>query len=350
MRPARNPGRPAIRRRSAATRTGSPRTAGRSWPLRAGIACTALLLAGCATGPGPHSDTAHGDYREPPLPAQATVIAANGPVQVPDGPDCGDPTASLRPAGPAATGPALNRIRARGRLVVGLDTGSNLFSFRDPDSGVIVGFDADIAREVARDLFGDPDRIEYRSLGSEEREAALIDRRVDMVVKTMTITCARLQRVAFSTVYLQAHQRVLAVQDSGIESLKDLAGKRVCTIRSTTSLEHISRIQPDASILTVPTWADCLVVLQQRQVDAVSTDDAILAGLAEQDPHTKLVGPSISEEPYGIGIPKDDQDLVRFVNGTLDRIRADGTWSRLYTQWLGALGPTPAPPPATYRD
>ncbi|NKY37539.1 glutamate ABC transporter substrate-binding protein [Nocardia speluncae] len=349
MRPAPHTPRPAARPRQRRTGRALPRSGVRSWPLRSAIVCTALLLAGCATGPGPHSDTPHGDYAEPPLPAQATAIPSNAPVQVPNDPNCGDPTASLRPTA-AATGPALNRIRARGRLVVGLDTGSNLFSFRDPNSGVIVGFDADIAREVARDLFGDPDRIEYRSLGSEEREDALIERRVDMVVKTMTITCARLQRVAFSTVYLQAHQRVLAVQDSGIESLKDLAGKRVCTIRSTTSLEHIRRIQPKASILTVPTWADCLVVLQQRQVDAVSTDDSILAGLAAQDPHTELVGPSISQEPYGIGIPKGDQDLVRLVNGTLDRIRADGTWSRLYSQWLSALGPTPAPPPATYLD
>lgn len=321
-----------------------------SWPVRAGMICTALLLAGCAAGPGPRSATPHGDYARPPLPAQATVIPSDTTVRVPDDPPCGDPTASLRPAGPGASGPVLDRIRARGRLVVGLDTGSNLFSFRDPNSGVIVGFDADIAREVARDLFGDPDRIEYRSLGSEEREAALVDRRVDMVVKTMTINCARLQRVAFSTTYLQAHQRVLAVRSSGIKSLKDLADKRVCTIRGTTSLEHINRIQPEASVLTVPTWADCLVVLQQRQVDAVSTDDAILAGLAAQDPHTELVGPSISEEPYGIGIPKGDDDLVRFVNGTLDRIRADGTWNRLYNQWLAVLGPSPGPPPAAYRD
>lgn len=332
-------------------RTAASGPSRRSWPLRVGVACTALLVAGCATGPGPHHEIAHSDYSEPPLPAQATAMEADGPLPLPDDPiNCGDPTAGLRPAGPGATGPVLDRIRARGRLVVGLDTGSNLFSFRDPESGVIVGFDADIAREVARDLFGDPDKIEYRSLGSEEREAALIEHRVDMVVKTMTITCARLARVSFSTVYLKAHQRVLAVQNSGIQSLKDLANKRVCTIRGTTSLEQISRIQPRASILTVPTWADCLVVLQQRQVDAVSTDDAILAGLAEQDPYTELVGPSISEEPYGIGIPKGDDDLVRFVNGTLDRIRADGTWNRLYNQWLSALGPSPGPPPPTYRD
>lgn len=348
MRAAPNPLRAVPRRHR--NRDTSLRTGSRSWPLRSAIVCTALLLAGCATGPGPHSETPHRDYTEPPLPAQATVLPADHPVEVPDDPKCGNPTAGLRPVGPTATGPTLNRIRARGRLVVGLDTGSNLFSFRDPNSGVIVGFDADIAREVSRDLFGDPDRIEYRSLGSEEREAALIDRRVDMVVKTMTITCARLERIAFSTPYLQAHQRVLAVEDSGIESLKDLAGKRVCTIRSTTSLEHIRRIQPEATILTVPTWADCLVVLQQRQVDAVSTDDSILAGLEAQDPHTDLVGPNISEEPYGVAIPKGDEDLVRFVNGTLERIRADGTWSRIYGQWLSALGPTPAPPPAIYRD
>ena len=236
--------------------------------------------------------------------------------------------------------------------MVGLDTGSNLFSFRDPDSATIVGFDADIAREVARDLLGDPTAIEFRSLSSAEREDALVDpaRPVDMVVKTMTINCARLQTMSFSTVYLQAHQRVLAVHGSGIEGLDDLAGKRVCTIPETTSMDNIQRLVPEASILGVSTWADCLVVLQQGQVDAVSTDDTILAGLAQQDPHTEMVGPDISEEPYGIAIPKNDHALVRRVNGTLERIRADGTWNRLYDQWLRVLGNNPGPPPATYRN
>jgi polar amino acid transport system substrate-binding protein len=239
----------------------------------------------------------------------------------------------------------------RGRLVVGLDTGSNLFSFRDPVSGTIVGFDADIAREVARDLLGSPDQVEYRSLGSAERESALQDHVVDIVVKTMTVNCERRQKVSFSTVYLHANQRVLAVKNSGIRSLADLAGKRVCIVSGTTSLDHMRREQPAATILTVPTWADCLVVLQQRQVDAISTDDAILAGLATQDSsYTELVGPSISVEPYGIGIPKGKDDLVRFVNGTLERIRTDGTWVRLYQQYLIALGPVPTPPAPTYQD
>ena len=90
--------------------------------------------------------------------------------------------------------------------------------------------------------------------------------------------------------------------------------------------------------------------LLQRQVDAVSTDDSILAGLVSQDPYLQIVGPSMNEEPYGIGVNKQNTGLVRFVNGTLQRIRADGTWNTLYRKWLTVLGPAPAPPAARYSD
>jgi polar amino acid transport system substrate-binding protein len=92
------------------------------------------------------------------------------------------------------------------------------------------------------------------------------------------------------------------------------------------------------------------VALQQRQVDAVSTDDSILAGLVAQDPYLHIVGPSMNEEPYGIGINLENTGLVRFVNGTLDRIRRDGTWSTLYRKWLTVLGPPPAPPVPRYSN
>ncbi|KAF0849151.1 glutamate ABC transporter substrate-binding protein [Nocardia caishijiensis] len=317
--------------------------------MRRGRAVAALLLVAVLGGCSDSTPAAdeRAVYSEPPLPAKAIPIGTDTPLPPRTGAQCGDPTASLRPS--TADGPTIAAIRARGRLVVGLDAGSNLFSFRDPVTGRIVGFDADIAREIARDLLGNPDLIEYRSLASEEREKALQEHTVDLVAKTMTITCERRERVAFSTVYLRADQRVLAMKNSGITGLADLAGKRVCVARGTTSLDHIRRDQPAATILTVPTWADCLVVLQQRQVDAVSTDDAILAGLAAQDPYTEVVGASISAEPYGIGIPKGDDDLVRFVNATLDRIRSDGTWTRIHRRWLSTLGEA-TPPAPKYQD
>ncbi len=163
-------------------------------------------------------------------------------------------------------------------------------SFRDPSTGRIAGFDVDIAREIARDLLGSPDLLDFRILNSADREQALQDSTVDIVAKTMTITCARRERVDFSTVYFVAQQRVLVVQGSDVRDVADLAGRRVCVVRGTTSLMRLRQLQPSAAILTVPSWADCLVVLQQRQVDAVSTDDTILAGLASQDPYLELVG------------------------------------------------------------
>lgn len=314
------------------------------------LAASALLAGGCGDRPATPRPGGGGDYTEPPLPANAVVAQPKSAPAPEAEPQCGNPTASLRPAG-GDRGPNVDAVRARGRLLVGLDPGSNLFSFRDPISGTLAGFDVDIATEIARDLFGDPRRIEYRILGSADRERALQDRTVDVVVKTMTITCDRRRQVDFSTAYLMSHQRVLAVKGSGITGMADLAGKRVCAVGGTTSLDRIRHIQPAASIMTVPTWADCLVVLQQRQVDAVSTDDALLAGLATQDPYAEVVGADLSDEPYGVGVPKGNDDMVRFVNATLQRLRTDGTWDRLYQHWLApALGPAAGPPEPTYRD
>lgn len=246
----------------------------------------------------------------------------------------------------------MGEIVAHGRLIVGLDIGSNLFSFRDPMSGDIKGFDVDLAREITRAIFNDPGRVEFRVLSSAERIEALKTGAVDVVVKTMSITCERLREVSFSSPYYVASQRILALKESGITGPEKLAGKRVCSARGATSIGRIQSIQPRAHLISTTTWADCLVLLQQGQVDAVTTDDAILAGLAAQDPWVQVVGPSLGEEYYGVGIPHGKDDLVRFVNGVLERIRADGTWWRMYNQWLTVLGDSGGygPPLVTYRD
>ena len=287
----------------------------------------------------------------PPTPAGMEELAPElVPPQENTDDDC-DVTASLRPFPDRAhADDAVAKIKARGRLIVGLDIGSNLFSFRDPITGEITGFDVDIAGEVARDIFGTPSQVEYRILSSADRVAALQNNQVDIVVKTMSITCERKKLVNFSTVYLVANQRILAPRDSPIAQASDLSGKRVCAVKGTTSLQRIQEINPSPIVIEVVTWADCLVALQQRQVEAVSTDDSILAGLVAQDPYLHIIGPSMNEEPYGIGINLEDTGLVRFVNGTLDRIRRDGTWSTLYRKWLTVLGPPPAPPVPRYSD
>ncbi|TRW82710.1 glutamate ABC transporter substrate-binding protein [Mycolicibacterium sp. 018/SC-01/001] len=309
----------------------------------------ALLLAGCGQSapvvPMPTVTLA------PPSPSGMAELPP-GPAQPPSLPDdqC-DRTASLRPFDTEAEADAaVANIKARGRLIVGLDIGSNLFSFRDPITGEITGFDVDIAGEIARDIFGTPSQVEYRILSSADRIAALRNNEVDVVVKTMTITCERKKLVNFSTAYLTADQRILAPRDSTIRRAADLSGKRVCVAKGTTSLQRIQEIAPPPIIVGVVTWADCLVALQQSQVDAVSTDNSILAGLVSQDPYLHIVGPSMNQEPYGIGVNLDNPGLVRYVNRTLERIRRDGTWNTLYRKWLTVLGPAPSPPVARYSD
>jgi polar amino acid transport system substrate-binding protein len=316
------------------------------------LLCVALLaatiLAGCGQSgamivePAPilPPPTPEGMQEMPPLPPDSSDESCN-------------PTASLRPfTNPADADAAVANIRARGRLIVGLDIGSNLFSFRDPITGEIAGFDVDIAGEVARDIFGNPSQVAYRILSSAERPSALEKAEVDIVVKTMSITCERRKRVNFSTVYLDAAQRILVPRDSSITKAADLSGKRVCVVNDPTSpsLHPIREIAPPPIVVEVVNWADCLVTLQQRQVDAVSTDDSILAGLMSQDPYLHIVGPNMGPQPYGVGVNRDNTGLVRFVNGTLERIRRDGTWNTLYRKWLTVLGPAPAPPRPRYSD
>jgi polar amino acid transport system substrate-binding protein len=288
----------------------------------------------------------------PPRPADVAELTTppSAPAVAPA--SC-DPTASLRPTQPLPApgqlpeGSTMARIRAHGRLIAGVDQNTYLMGFRNPFSGELEGFDVDMAREVARAVFGDPDAIQFKVLTSEQRIPALENREVDIVVRTMTVNCDRWQKVNFSTVYYQAGQRVLVPSNSDVTGIESLGGKRVCATKGSSSLANVAAAPSKPVAVSVPNWTDCLVMLQQGQVDAISTDDTILAGFAAQDPYTKVVGPQFTAEPYGMAFPKADEDFVRFVNALLERLRADGTWARLHQRWLGA---PPPPPAAVYRD
>jgi polar amino acid transport system substrate-binding protein len=311
----------------------------------------ALVLAGCG-----------GSSTAPPTvsiaPAPVRPAGAQEITTLPEAEekaDCADAEASLRPGpmpspGAMPSGSTMAAIAERGRLIVGVDQNTNPFGFLDPGSGRLQGFDIDLAREIARRIFGDPDRIDLQVVEAGQRESALASGQVDLIVRTYSITCERKQIVDFSTTYFYANQKILARKDSKIGSAADLSGKRVCSVSGTTSLKRVFDLNPRPTLIGVTSWTDCLLMLQQGQVDAISTDDVVLKGLAEQDPNVELVGDSLGNEPYGVGIKKGNDDLVRFVNGALEDIRADGTWERLYDRWLTSLGPSPGPPTARYQD
>ena len=267
---------------------------------------------------------------------------------------CGDLTASLHPdatlpaPGAMPAGSTMARIQRRGRLIAGVDQNTLLFAYLNPSDGQLEGFEIDVLRQLAQAIFGHPNAIEFRAITTTQRVPEVQSGAVDIVADAFTITCSRRQQVDFSSVYFDAGQRVLVPSDSPARSIRDLGGKRVCATTGSTSIINLTLVRPALIPVALPQRTDCLVALQQGKVDAISTDDAILLGFQAQDPYTKIVGPRFSDEPYGMAISPAHPDFVRFVNGVLAGMRADGTWSRMYAHWLGRFGPTPAPPPAHY--
>jgi polar amino acid transport system substrate-binding protein len=322
----------------------------------AAMALTAMLLAACGSTGNP-VDPAPVNSVEQPRPAgvteNPTVTSGSAAPAPPSCPAAG--RASLRPAGPLPppgqmpNGSTMQKIQQNGLLKAGVDQNTFLFGFRNPSTGQLEGFDIDRVHEIAAAIFGNPDQIQYVPISSSgDRIPFLKDGKVDVVVRTFTANCARWVDINFSAIYYVASQKLLVEESSQVTGLKQLGGKRVCTQTGATSFTTLSTADPKVVVVAVKSWSDCLVMFQQGQVDAVATDDAILAGMAAQDPNVKLISDRVIQEPYGIGIPKQNEDMVRFVNGVLEKSVRDGKWAESYNKWLRASGGDASPPVPEY--
>lgn len=313
-----------------------------------------VALAGAGGGPD-RSAAAAKDTAAKDTAARAPAAA---PALIPAEDESCHPRRSYRPKGALPQpghmpdGSTMAAIVKRGRLIAGVDQNSYLFGYRDPLTGQLDGYEIQLLRRISTALFGSPDRIQFRTITSADRIPVLTtdEPLVDIVIDSMTINCERWKQVAFSSDYMDAGQRVLVPRESTARSVRDLGGKKVCAAKKTTSIDTLAALKDPAVVpVGVNDWTDCLMLMQLGQVDAASTDDTILIGLAAQDPNTKLIGPRFTDEPHGIAMQPRQIDFVRFVNGVLEKMRQDGSLAKLAEQWLGN-NQMFAPPPAEYRD
>ncbi|MGW6915908.1 glutamate ABC transporter substrate-binding protein [Kitasatospora sp. NPDC054939] len=293
------------------------------------LACGAVVLG--TGGPQPAAPRSAGAAGTAAGPAAAVAEEAGEQAPAAD-PAC-DVTRSVPPS--TVDGPSVQAIKAKQKLVIGVDQNSYRWGARNPNTGEIEGFDIDLAKAIGTAVMGSPDKVQLKAVPTAERIKFIQDGKVDLIVRTMTITCDRLEQVAFSRPYFNTRQRVVVPQSSTARTIDEAVnGRTVCAaISSSAELELKSR-PAVGKVVAVENHLDCLVLMQLGRVDATMTDDGLAAGQAAQDQTVRVVDGEVRPAVMGVAMRKQDPDLTARVNQVLADWYASGSWRASYERWL----------------
>ncbi|MFE4580617.1 glutamate ABC transporter substrate-binding protein [Streptomyces chartreusis] len=226
------------------------------------------------------------------------------------------------------------------KIKIGIKYDQPGLGLKEPD-GSFSGFDVDVAKELGYE----PNQIEFIETKSADRENALARGDVKLIAATYSITDERKEKVDFAGPYLLAHQDLLVKTDSDITEATDLNGKNLCSVTGSTSAQNVKNdFAPKANLKETGGYSECIAGLQSGSVDALTTDDSILAGYAAQAQYKgkfKLAGLKLSNENYGIGVKKGDTETVNKVNAALEKMVKDGAWDKAVKENFG---------PANYKN
>jgi aspartate/glutamate/glutamine transport system substrate-binding protein len=226
-------------------------------------------------------------------------------------------------------------IKKRGKLVAGVKYDTFLFGYKDPRDGQVKGFEVDLMKELAKRLLGDEKKLQLKEVNSKTRVKLLQAGDIDLITATMTITEKREEETDFSRVYFLAGQSLLVPTKSTIKKVEDTAGKKVAAVKGATSGDNIKKRVPSVKVDLYENYAEAFTALRTGKVTALTTDDSILMGMAQQNPAFKLISaPPFTREPYGMAIAKKNKDFTQYVNQFLDAIMKDGTYKKLYQKWF----------------
>ncbi|CAM5533932.1 glutamate-binding protein [Streptomyces spiroverticillatus] len=258
--------------------------------------------------------------------------------------------ASLSLALSACGGGGADKGKDGDKIVIGIKYDQPGMGLKTQD-GKFTGFDVDVARYVAKELGYSEDKIEFKQAPSAERENLISNGDVKFVAGTYTINDKRKAKVDFAGPYFMAHQDLLVRADeTTITKVEDLNSKKLCSVTGSTSAQNVKeKLAPKADLQTLGGYSECLNGLENKTVDALTTDGTILAGYAAQKENQgkfKLVGLKLSDEPYGIGLKKGDKDLQSKINAALEKMQKDGSWQKAVDANLGPANYKADPAPA----
>ena len=236
-----------------------------------------------------------------------------------------------------------------GKLTIGVPFDEPGLGLKSGDT--YTGFDIDTAKYVAKALGTSESDITWVEANPEDRETLLTSGKADLIVATYSITPDRKQKVDFAGPYFQAHQDLLIRRNDEDIAFgpQALNGRQLCSVTGTTSAALVkSRFKGKIDLKEYPKYSECVQALVKGDIDAVTTDDVILAGYAAQKPYKgklKVVGKGFSDENYGVGIKKGNTEMVQKVNAALKKFIEDGSWKNSLNTNVGPSGYSiPSPP------
>ncbi|MDV7767337.1 transporter substrate-binding domain-containing protein [Peribacillus sp. CSMR9] len=228
----------------------------------------------------------------------------------------------------------LAQVKEKDKIVFGVKNDTRLFGLKNPSTGDVEGFDIDIAKALAAEILGDENKVEFKEVTSKTRMALLNNGDIDAIVATMTITEDRKKEVDFTDVYFDAGQSLLVKKGSDIKGIDSLKGKKVLAVKGSTSSINIREKAPDAQVLEFENYSEAFAALKSGQGDALTTDDSILYGMADEDPNYELVGGTFTDEPYGIAVKKGNADFVAELNKALKSLKDSGKYDEIHDKWI----------------
>ncbi|WP_411721380.1 glutamate ABC transporter substrate-binding protein [Mycetocola sp.] len=268
-----------------------------------------------------------------------SAIALSGVLALSACVDSGAPTEEETPTEEVVefeAGTTMAELNEAGAITIGTKFDQPLFGQVDA-SGDPQGFDVEIAKIIASKLGIPESGIIWTETQSANREPFIQSGEVDIVVATYTINDKRKEVISFAGPYYMAGQSILTLADNkDIKSEKDLTGQPVCSVTGSTPAAKLAEI--GAEPVLTDTYSNCLEPLRTGQVVAVSTDNVILAGLAAQNEgEFKVVGKPFTEEPYGIGLAKDDTEFRDWINDVLEEAYEDGSYEEAWNSTAGTV-------------
>jgi polar amino acid transport system substrate-binding protein len=235
----------------------------------------------------------------------------------------------------------LQDVKTRGTLIAGVKDSIPPFGFIDPASRTIVGYDIDFAAAIAKAL-----GVKLRTVPvtTATRIPELMQGKIDLIAATMTHSPERAQQIDFSLTYFVTGQKVLLRKDAGIAKVADLKGKRVSSVRGSTSEQNVRRAVPGVRVIAFNDYPNAFLALAQRKVVGMTTDEVILLDLQHRSPKPDdyvLLDEYISTEPYGLGVRKGEPAFLKEVNRVLLEMEKSGAAAEIFERWFGPKSATP---------